>query len=179
MGGYFQTVVAPGYGFKYAGIKLRALGVVPRRLTGRFDLGLNLEISWLPKAAEPEAWGTELRPILGWRSKWISLWVNPIVDWALSGSAAWRPEFTPAVRVSVNTQQGFAVGLEYYTGLGAFADGFLPAREQSHVLFAAFDLAPPEGAEPSPWGVNVGVGKGLTDGTPQQWILKAIIGRSF
>jgi len=179
VGGYLQTVAAPGYGFKYAGVKLRAMGVVPRRLSGAFDLGLNLEISCVPRAAEKDTWGTELRPVLGWRSKWIGIWLNPIVDWSLSGAAKWRPEFMPSARVSVNTQQGFAVGLEYYTGLGAFADGMLPAREQTHLLVAAFDLAPPEGAEPSPWSVNLGLGKGLTDGTPQQWIMKAIIGRSF
>ncbi|HEY3358538.1 MAG TPA: hypothetical protein VGQ83_35145 [Polyangia bacterium] len=53
------------------------------------------------------------------------------------------------------------------------------AREQSHLLFAAFDVAPPAGVAPSPWGLNFGVGLGLTDATPQRCILKAIVTRMF
>ena len=72
-----------------------------------------------------------------------------------------------------------ALGIEYYSGLGAFADGFLPARQQTHLLFAAFDLVEKPGDEPSPWSLNLGVGAGLTEGSPQRFILKAIVGRSF
>jgi hypothetical protein len=159
-------------------VKLRTFWVVPRRLTGHWDLGLNLEVSYVPKAAEPETWGTEIRPVIGWRSKWIGLWLNPIIGWSLTGSDKLKPELAPAARVSVNTQRGFALGVEYYAGLGAFAD-LLPARQQSHLLFAAVDLAPPEGAAASPWSVNFGIGCGLTDATPQRFVLKAIVGRAF
>ena len=179
LGGYLQTVYTPGDGFQYAGVKLRALGIVPRRLTGAFDAGLNVEVSVVPRAAEAETWGAELRPIFGWRSRWISAWINPIISFALSGASPLRPEFEPAARVSVNTQLGFGLGLEYYAGLGAFADGFLPLNDQTHLLFATFDLLDRPSEEPSAWSLNAGIGVGLTSGSAQRLVVKAIVGRSF
>lgn len=179
LGAYVQAVVAPGYGFKYGGAKLRLLGVVPRRISGAFDLGLNVELSWVPKAAEPSAWANELRPILGWRGRIVNVWLNPIVTWALSGEGALRPELEPAARLTFNTLMGFGVGAEYYMGLGAFADGFLPLSDQTHLVFATFDLMDRPGEKPSPWMVNFGVGLGLTGGTPQRVVIKAIVGRSL
>ena len=98
VGAYLQAVTAPGYDFKWAGVKLRTLFVVPRRLSGAWDFGLNLEVSYVPKAAEQAPWATELRPIIGWRSKWVGVWINPILGWSLSGPGAFRPELTPAAR---------------------------------------------------------------------------------
>jgi hypothetical protein len=174
VGAYVQSVGASGYGFEYAGVKLRTLWVVPRRRAGPWDLGLNLEVSLVPRAAEPAACSTYLRPNLGRHGRWLGVWVNPIVGWALSGPDAWRPELTPAARVSVNTQRGVALGLEYYAGLGAFTAGFLAPGAQTHLVFAACDLAPA-----SRWGLKAMVGAGITSATPQRLIVKAIVTRTF
>jgi hypothetical protein len=105
--------------------------------------------------------------------------VNPIFGYALSGSDKFKPDFEPAGKIGVNTQLGFMLGAEYYAGLGYLASPSV-VRDQDHLLFATFDLADPaQSTAEQPWELNVGFGKALTSVTPQQWIAKAIVGRSF
>jgi hypothetical protein len=79
-----------------------------------------------------------------------------------------------------------------------------PLVKQDHLLFLTFDLAEPAGLrtaskpstpstvgtpeqtarekaseEAGEWELNVGLGRALTDSTPQQWIGKVIVGRAF
>lgn len=177
-GGYLQTFSTPALGYQFGGITLRAKLMVPRRLLGEVFLGLNIEAGWVPKAIDLAAWGTEFRPILGWSNAWVYVALNPTFGFALSGANALRVEIGPAAKVEANTQLGFGVGLEYYTSMGYLNS--LPAPSQwQQMLFAVVDLMPPHGGEESPWELNVGVGRGLTDATLQQWTAKAIIGRSL
>lgn len=189
LGAYLQAMVAPGEGAKWAGAKLRAKLVVPPRLTGRFFFGINLELGRVPKRVEEQGWANEFRPILGYDDGWILAAFNPIFGYALTGPDKLEPDFEPAGKLGVNTQQGFSLGLEYYAGLGPFS-GFPAVRQQEHLGFVAFDLAPPAHGEArenpasteekgDAWELNVGVGHGFTEGTPQQWIVKTIVGRSF
>lgn len=179
VGARVMGMVTSGHGVEFGGASLRALGVVPRRLLGPFDAGLEVAASWSPIEVAPTPWGLELRPVLGWRSRVVGVWLNPIVRIPLTGSDGGRARFDPAARVSFNTQQGVALGAEYYAGLGPIDQGLLAPADQSHLVFACLDLAPPWGEEPGPWIFNFGAGMGLTDGTPQKWIVKAIFGRSF
>ncbi len=178
LGAYLQTLSAPGYGFQGGGWKLRAKGIVPRRLTGEFFVGLNVEVGWFPSTVEPDPWGTEFRPIVGWSNDWLYVSLNPTFGFSLSGPDAFRVELGPAIKAEVNTQLGFGVGVEYYTTMG-FIDALPPPSRWEQVLFGVVDLMPPRGAEESPWELNLGVGYGLTEATPQRWVVKAIVGRSF
>ncbi|HVP67670.1 MAG TPA: hypothetical protein VMT17_10465 [Anaeromyxobacteraceae bacterium] len=178
LGAYLQTLSAPGFGFRYAGFKLRAKMVVPRRVTGAFFLGLNVEVGRVPSLVEPSAWSLELRPILGWSDDWLYVAVNPIFDLALAAPDPLRLDLGPCAKAEVNTQVGFGVGLEYYAELG-FLDAVGAPSQWQQVLFLALDLLSPHGGEESPWELNLGVGRGLTAATPQQWIAKVIAGRSF
>ena len=177
-GAYLQTFSAPGFGYRYGGFKARVKMVVPRRLTGGFFLGLNAEVGGVPPAVEAAAWGVELRPILGWSDDWLYLSVNPIVGFALDGADAFRVEGGPCAKAQLNTQLGFGVGLEYYASLGYLGALAAPSRWQQ-VLFAVIDLVAPRGREEGPWELDAGVGHALTAATPQQWIVKVIVGRSF
>jgi hypothetical protein len=149
-------------------------------------LGLNAEVGRIPKAFEPNGWANEFRPIVGWRDdSWLVV-VNPIFGYALTGPDRFKPELEPCGKIAWNTQRGFSLGAEYYAGLGAPGDGFLPWRSQAHLLFAVLDLAPPAaqgGAatheQDSPWELNLGAGLGLTAETAQHLVLKVILGRSF
>jgi hypothetical protein len=181
LGAYLQALISPAEGLRYAGVKLRTEFVVPQRLQFPLELGLNVEVSLLPKAAEPETWASELRPIIGWSNDYFFAYVNPIVDAALNGPHPLRPELAPCAKVGYNTQLGFGLGLEYYAGLGAFAEGFLPWSEQQHLLFAVFDLLRPAREQPAPagWELNAAIGRGLTRGTDQRWIAKAIISKGY
>ncbi len=178
LGAYVQSLAAPGRGYRYGGSKLRAKMVLPRRLTGDFFLGLNVEVGRVPREVEEDQWANEFRPILGWSDGRLLVAVNPIFGYALSGPNRFRIELEPAAKVAVNTQRGFALGVEYYADLG-FASDVRPLSAQEHLLLGVLDLVEPAGAPPSPWEVNVGVGAGLTGGSEPRWIVKAILGRGF
>jgi len=178
LGAYLLTFSAPDFGYQYGGWKVRAKMVVPRRLTGAFFFGLNVEVGRVPLSVDSAAWGTEFRPILGWSDDWLYVAVNPILGFALDGPDAFRVEFGPCAKLEVNTQLWFGVGLEYYSSMG-FLDALPPASQFQQILFAVLDLMPPKGGEESPWELNFGVGRALTAATPQQWEVKAIVGRSF
>jgi hypothetical protein len=189
LGAYLQFMLAPGGDARFGGTKLRAKLTLPEDVREALGLpvflALNAEIGKVPVAVEREGWANEFRPIVGVRAgRWLAS-LNPILGYPLSGPDRFRVEFEPCGKVSWNTQRGFAVGAEYYASLGAVADGFLPLREQEHLLFAVVDLEEPVGraAEAdrrgSPWELDVGVGAGLTRGTPQHVLVKAIVGRAF
>ncbi|HEY6002125.1 MAG TPA: hypothetical protein VIV57_04560 [Anaeromyxobacter sp.] len=190
LGAYLQFMLAPGGDARFGGTKLRAKLTLPDDVREALGLpvflALNAEVGKVPVAVEQEGWANEFRPIVGVRSgRWL-VSLNPILGYPLSGPDRFRVEVEPCGKVSWNTQRGFAVGAEYYASLGAIADGFLPLREQEHLLLAVVDLEEPvrpaeEAADrrDSPWELNLGVGAGLTRGTPQHVFLKAIAGRSF
>lgn len=179
LGAYLQGFHSPRSGPQFGGWKLRAKFVVPERARLPLRLGLNIEVGRVPLSVEEEGWANEFRPILGIDVGRLQATLNPIFGYALTGPDAFKPDFEPAAKVKFDTQQWLAVGLEYYASLGRFDQGFLSLPEQEHILFAVFDLEPPPGAAESPWEVNVGLGRSLTTATPQQWLLKGIVGRSF
>jgi hypothetical protein len=189
VGAYLQNMVNADGQYYFAGWKLRTKWVIPQRLTGRFFFGINAEVGKVPRAVEEEGWANEFRPIAGYYDgRWL-FDVNPIFGYALSGPDKLRPDFEPAGKVGFNTQHGFMVGAEYYAGLGYLSTLPAPKSEQDHLLFVTFDLteaAPStiptkatEEPEEDDWELNVGLGRGLTDATPQKWILKAIFGKAF
>jgi hypothetical protein len=180
LGMYLQTLAAPEFGFRYAGVKGRAKFVLPTKYTDPFFFGINIEIGRVPRLVEEHGWANEFRPILGYDNGWVLIDFNPIFGYALSGPEKFKPDFEPAGKFSLNTQAGFALGVEYYAGLGLLQN-LPPVSKQEHILFYTFDLKPPKGQEEnkSPWELNVAIGRGLTNNTGAQWIAKAIMGRSF
>lgn len=179
LGAYLQNMMNDDGQYRFSGVKLRGKFVLPERYTHRFFFGLNIEFGRVPHAAEQAGWANEFRPIAGWYDGHWLFDVNPIFGYALSGADKFKPEFEPAGKLGFNTQFGFMLGAEYYSSLGLLAAPS-PIREQDHLVFATFDLAEPaESSIEQPWELNLGIGKGLTSVTPQQWILKAIVGRSF
>lgn len=180
LGAYFQMLHAPDYGVRYGGSKLRAKMVVPERIAGRGMFGLNIEVGRVPKAVEEDGWANELRPIVGYKDDRFLVSFNPIIGYAFTGPERFRLHFEPALKGWVNTQLGFAVGAEYYAGLGLIDRGFSKLKEQEHLALLAFDLAEKAGAkEESGWELNVAVGRGFGPSTAQEWLLKTIVGKSF
>jgi len=178
LGAYLQSFIGPGTGLQYGGDKLRVKLVVPERAGLPILLGVNLELGRVPTSVDAQGWANEIRPIIGWTDGVWLVDVNPIFGYALSGPDRFRIELEPAAKLSFNTGKGFALGLEYYATLG-FANDLLPLRDQEHLLLAVLDLAAPRGQPPSEWELNVGVGAGLTPGTPQHSVVKVIFGREF
>jgi hypothetical protein len=190
-GAYLQSMVNADGQYRFAGWKLRTKWVVPKRYTGRFFFGINAEVGQVPHAVEETGWANEFRPIAGFYDGHWLFDINPIFGYALSGPDKLRPEFEPAAKVGFNTQVGFMLGAEYYAGLGYLNALPAPKSEQDHLLLVTLDLAEPasngvataapkaERPESEPWELNLGLGRGLTQATPQHWILKAIVGKAF
>ncbi len=182
VGVYFQLLRAPELGVRYAGAKVRAKLVVPERVSGRFMLGLNIEVGRIPHAIEIDGWANELRPIVGYKDGFVLVSFNPIIGYAFTGAERMRPHFEPALKGWVNTQLGFALGMEYYAGLGLFDRRFAPWREQEHLALVAFDLTERARAikhDDDEWEVNVALGRGFGPATAQEWLLKTIVGKPF
>jgi hypothetical protein len=182
LGGYFQTLYQPDAGLQYAGFKVRTKFVLPRSRQQHFFAGINAEVGRVPHKVEEQQWANEFRPIVGYENGYVLFDINPIFGYALTGDEALKPHFEPAAKAAINTQQGFALGLEYYAGLGLLSSGFLPRSEQEHLLFAVFDLAQPAQApepEADPWELNIALGRSLTDATDREWIAKMIVGKPF
>lgn len=178
--GYLQMLVAPDVGAQWGGAKIRAKFVVPAKKKLPLHLGLNVEVGAVPHSMEASGWANEFRPIVAWTNGvwWIGF--NPIFGYALTGPDAFKPELEPCGKVAWNTQRGFQLGAEYYSGLGLIPEGFSPLSAQEHLVFLTFDLASPKDAETeNPWELNVGVGHGLTSGTSATWEVKTIVGRGF
>jgi hypothetical protein len=183
LGAYFQTMLEPDGRARYAGFKLRGKFVLPRQPSPWF-FGINIEIGNVPHAVEADGWANEFRPIVGYYDGHWLFDINPIFGYALSGPDRFRPDLEPAGKIAYNTQLGCGLGVEYYASLGLVDRGFLPLGRQDHLVFATFDLMEPAGAvdheeEGGEWELNLGLGRALTDATPQQWIIKAIVGYGF
>jgi hypothetical protein len=172
-------MASPSAVARFGGWKLRTKFVVPERLRLPLILGINVELGRVPRSVEEAGWANEFRPIIGVELGRFGLTFNPIFGFALTGPEAFKPDFEPALKARWNTNLGFALGLEHYAALGRFDQGFVALRNQEHLSFLAFDLEPATGTRPSPWELNVGAGRSLTSVTPQRWLVKAIIGRSF
>ncbi len=124
IGGYLQLALEPGSPEgHFGGFKLRSKWIVPRRLTGNFILGLNVEVGRGTAAFGTDSWDTEFRPILVWTANRWMIAVNPMFGWALSGAErSLEPDFEPATKVRIDSGYGVGVGLEYYAGLGRLSD---------------------------------------------------------
>ncbi len=173
VGAYFQLALAPGdLKGHFGGFKLRSKWIVPRRLTGDFILGLNVEVGRGAALFGAADWDTEFRPIVVWSRGRLMAAANPLVGWALSGpDRSWRPDLEPAFKLRWDTGMRFGAGIEYYSGLGLL--GALPERaEQDHYLYLTGDLVD------APFDLNVGVGRGLTAAT-SAWLFKTILGVGF
>ena len=166
LGCYLQTVLRPDGHWDSGGFKFRTKFRWPEQL-GPVGLALNIEVSRVSKLYEADGWGSELRPIVD--ARWGPLYVsfNPIIDIPLAGSDAWKPEFQPAEKVSVDLNKTWALGAEFYSNFGQIGHP-LPGSEQVHRLFGAVDISTRY------LSINLGVGYGLSG--PEKWIVKAIVG---
>ena len=179
LGGYLQNMIDASGHYVFAGVKLRGKFVLPERYTHPFFFGINVEVGRMPKSVEAQGWANEFRPIAGWYDEHWLFDVNPIVGYSLTGRDKFKPEFEPVGKLGYNTQRGFMAGFEYYTGLGWLASPS-PVNQQEHLAFAVLDLVEAANATTElAWELNLGLGRSLTDATPQRWLMKAIVGRSF
>ena len=146
--------------------KIRTLFATPNAAKREFFYGVNTELSYATARFSETRWNMEVRPIIGWRKNNIEFIINPIVDigFGVNGDVT----FAPAARLARNFGENFALGVEYYTGLGPIQN-ILPFTDQQHNIYAVTDF------KIGRWEVNAGIGYGLTQAS-DRWMAKMIIG---
>lgn len=132
--------------------------------------GANFELARVARLDEAAFWNLEIVPILGYRAERWHLVANPGVDRAVSGaSRSWN--LSPAGKVAYLASGRNYIGLEYYVDAGPLRH-VLPRREQSRVLFFAWD------GKVGKSDINVGIGRGFTEAS-DRWVFKLIYEFSF
>lgn len=170
---YFPGAFDSDGHFYPGGIKARLkwLPVHGNEEEGGWYLGANVELSRLTKEFSDSPLSTELRIIGGYRAKDWLIGMNPILDWGLSEGYRGSPEVILAWKAVHSIVPGFALGAEYYNGIGTVAQR-LPRAEQDRTLYLVAEV------ERKSWSLNFGVGYGLTSAT-DDWTVKAILGFSL
>lgn len=169
LGGYLQSAVLGSNGnYDFAGAKIRSKFVVPEAIRGDWQLGLNVEIAYIPYLFEATQWSAELRPILGYKWGRTTVLVNPIVDFGLTPNLNQAPAFAPAAKAMTDVGHKIGLGLEYYGDFGAFSS-LVPSAQAEQYLFLAGDLL--DGT----FELNAGVGGGWTS-VSNPTIFKVILG---
>jgi hypothetical protein len=166
LGGYLQTALLADGTFELAGAKARSKVVTTPGWSATSRLGFNLEVSGVRSRYEAGRWGLELRPIGARDFGRLSVAVNPIVGFSLTGGPT---TFEPAAQALFVFPGVASLGFEYYGDLGSVT-AFAPAREQKHYVFEVANLLRLPHVE-----VNVGVGEGLT-ATSNAFVAKLILG---
>lgn len=161
LGMYLQSAVRPGFGYDWAGFKLRAKVRAPT--SGWLKLGLNGEVSFIPKRFEAAGTGGELRPIAEGAFGPLTLGVNPIVGFTFDNGV--HADLEPCARALMRLAPWLSAGAEYYSSLGPI-DGLLPASEQVHRVFGVVELYSGH------LDVNFGIGGGTGD---DSFLAKAIL----
>lgn len=168
MGLYLPMEVAPGGNAYMDGARLRLKYLAPAEGTRPFFYGANVEVGYVPLRTSEDRYKAELRGILGHRNGPWLLALNPILGWALSGpEKSSTPELDLNFKVGREINDDWAVGFEHYAGFGRI-NKMPNSSQQDQVFYFVTDF------EHKGFGVNFGIGKGLTHAS-DTWVIKAIV----
>jgi len=171
LGFYLFTNYLPGYGFRVIGTHLRPRIMAPEKWKLPVGLSLSTEIGYQSAHYSEETWSIEIRPIIDkqWNKLYASL--NPTLGVQLKGAEKQSaPAFAPNIKMNYAAFKNGALGFEYYGDLGSL-DAFEKSSQQSHAIFATFDLL-----NNKHWELNTGAGFGLTPAT-DGFVFKVLVGR--
>jgi hypothetical protein len=152
------------------GGKIRLLFAVPHADDRKFFYAANFEFSYNSKHWDNRHYTSEIRPIIGWHLHPVDIIVNPILDNSYVGGLK-SLDFAPATRVAYNFNPKLAIAVEEYADVGRLRD-FLPAKEQSHQIYAVFDH------DMKLFHIEAGIGFGLTSASDKV-TLKLMLSRDL
>jgi hypothetical protein len=153
---YLDMAKPEGHDFRYAGVRLRARGLIVQDLLP-FDLGWYTELEFPQRRFAEEDAALEIRGIMSRDWQRFSLRLNPTLEQAFNGDeAASGPQLQYAARASYALFEPVTVALEGFGGFGPV--GNIPAlAQQQHYIVPLLKVEPFEGFE-----VAAGPGFGLT-----------------
>ena len=156
--------------FTIDGVKFR-LKYIGSKRDAHWFWGANFEIGRVRYALDQNPYNAEFKLIGGVRSGRGTLAANANTDFTVSGPAAAPASLEIATKASYAVTPGFSLGVENYTGVGAFRRlGRFGSSEQSTYLVADTHVGK--------WDLNLGVGRGY-GANRDRWTVKAIIGVPF
>lgn len=168
MGLYLPTEVAPGGNAYMDGARARIKYLAPVESTKPYFYGANVEVGYAPLRTTEDHYKAELRGIFGYRNGPWLLATNPILGWSLSGPGqSSTPEFDLNFKIGHEINHEWSAGIEHYAGFGR-VNKIPNSSQQDQVFFFAVDY------EHKGFGVNFGVGKGLTNASDNM-VVKAIV----
>jgi len=134
-----------------------------------FHVSLSVEYAFMKEPGDTSfRQAIAVVPILEHHHEAFEMSFNPGVDVVVTGPSIGSTVFAPSARVAWGPTANAWIGAEYYAETGPIKH-VEPLAAQHHLLFSTIDLR-----TPSRWGLNIGVGRGLTGGT-EHWVVKSIV----
>jgi hypothetical protein len=173
IGQYFATAKLNNGNYEYAGSRTKIHFGVAESDSWPLQIGGNIELDYMRRAAEDNPLSLELRPIVEKRIGGLLLIANLAFQKPFRGPGTHKGmTFAPAGEISYDLLPWVSPALEYYGDMGAVQH--LPAADlQQHFLVPALNLHLLPKLE-----LNLGVGFGLTRASNGVF-LKSIVGWSF
>jgi hypothetical protein len=173
IGQYFATAKLSNGEYEYAGSRTKMHFGVAESDSWPLQIGGNIELDYMRRAAEDNPLTLELRPIVEKRIGGLLLIANLAFEKPFRGPGTHKGmTFAPSGEISYDLFPWVSPALEYYGDMGAVEH--LPAADlQQHFLVPALNLHLMPKLE-----LNLGVGFGLTRAS-NGVVLKSIVGWSF
>jgi len=173
VGQYFATAKLSNGDYEYSGSRTKVHFAVPQTFEWPVQLGGNIELDYMRRAAEENPLSLELRPIAGANYKGFRLVGNFAFEKPFSGPETHRGlQFDPSGELVYELNRWVSPALEYYGDMGSIQP-LAKVQKQQHFVVPAlnFDFIPQ-------LELNLGVGIGVTRASHGVF-LKSIIGWTF
>jgi hypothetical protein len=173
IGQYLATAKLGDGNYEYAGARTKIHFGLAASESWPFQVGGNVELDYMRKAAEENPLSLELRPIVARRFGRFWLVCDFTVSRPFQGQGTHKGfTFEPSGLVSYDLFPWLTPAIEYYGDMGAIEH--LPAlQDQQHFIVPALDLYLLPRLE-----LNLGVGLGLTHASNGVFV-KSIVGWAF
>jgi hypothetical protein len=173
IGQYLATAKLSNGEYEYAGARTKCHFGVAASESWPVQLGGNIELDYMRRAAEENPLSLELRPIVEKRLGPLLVVVDLVFEKPFNGPGTHKGmTFAPSGEITYDLFRWLTPAVEYYSDMGAIEH--LPGiKHQQHFIVPAlnFDLIPQ-------LELNLGVGFGLTRASNGVF-LKSIVGWTF
>jgi hypothetical protein len=173
VGQYFATARLNNGSYEYAGSRTKIHFGVPQTEEWPVQLGGNLELDYMRRAAEDNPLTLEIRPIIEKRIRKFTLIANLALEMPFKGPGTHRGmQFAPSGEVEYDLFKWLSPAVEYYGDMGPIE--VIPgAQRQQHFIVPTLNLHLLEQLE-----LNLGVGIGVTRASNGVFV-KSIVGWTF
>ncbi len=173
IGQYLATARLNAGAYEYAGARTKIHFGVPFTEEWPLQLGANLELDYMRRAAEENPLTFEVRPIVEKRVRSFTLIANLTLEKPFSGPGTHQGvQFEPSGEIAYDLNRWLTPAVEYYGDMGAL-EALPGAQRQQHFIVPTANLHLLAQLE-----LNLGVGIGVTRASNGLFV-KSIVGWTF